>query len=52
MKKELLVAGVIVTGLGVLSLAYKLLKKDVDTSDPELVALIKKLKTLKSNENG
>jgi hypothetical protein len=47
MKKELLVAGVIVTGLGVLFLAYKLLKKDVDTSDPELVALIKKIENAK-----
>jgi hypothetical protein len=47
MKKGLLVAGVIVTGLGVLFLAYKLFKKDVDTSDPELVALMKKIENAK-----
>ena len=47
MKKGLLVGGIVVAGLGMLYLAYKLLKKDVDTSDPELESLIKKIENAK-----
>jgi hypothetical protein len=48
MKKGLLVGGVVVAGLGVLYLAYKVIKNnDADTSDPELQALIKKIENAK-----
>jgi hypothetical protein len=47
MKKGLLVGGIVVAGLGVLYLAYKVFKNDVDTEDPELQALIEKIQNAK-----
>jgi hypothetical protein len=48
MKKGLLIGGIVVAGLGVLFLAFKVFKKnDIDKSDPELEALIKKIENAK-----
>jgi hypothetical protein len=47
MKKGLLIGGVVVAGLGVLYLTYKVFQNDVDTTDAELQALLKKIDNAK-----
>jgi len=47
MKKGLLIGSVVVAGLGVLYLAYKVFQNNKDTDDAEVQALIKKIDNAK-----